>query len=220
MREHDTFRAPGAPAREEDDVCVVLVEVGTGGRGRGPPLDPLQMWDPGELGQLHREIGVRGAGQEQTWPRVLGHGPHFPDRSPCVQRRKDRAELGERGEHGHRVERGVAPPQDAVAPADAGRGQAVGEAVRLGVDLAERERVVVECRRDRVGSRARGVGEDLTDEEHGGIVAPTGLAPKAPRFQQLEGRYTQIGTAAVPTVGRMQSRARTNGAWFPFDNDC
>ena len=119
-----------------------------------------------------------GSGQQQTRPRVLGHRSHFAHGRARVQRREDRAELGERGEQRDRFERGVAPPQDTVAPADAGRGQAVREAVGFGVDLAERQRTVVERCRDHVRCGARGVGEDLTDEEHGGIVAPTGLRPK------------------------------------------
>ena len=132
--------------------------------------------------------------EQQTRPRVLGDRPHLADGRARVQRREDRTDLGQRGEHGNRFERRCRPT---TAPGRPGRCRPrpapCATRFGLGVDLAERQRVVVERGRDRVGRDARRVREDLADEEHGGIVAPTGPHPK-PR--------------------------RPKRAGFPLDNDC
>ena len=89
------------------------------------------------------------------------------ERGPRVQRREHRADLRQRREHRDRLERRVAPPEHPVAPPDS-RAPRSACAIRFAaaLDLAERERVVVERRRDRVGRDAGRVLEDPADEEH------------------------------------------------------
>ena len=80
-----------------------------------PARSPEMNGTGSAIRELERGLPVRGAREEQARPGVLAHRRHLLERGTGVERREHRAELRQRGEHGNRVEVGVAPPQHAVA---------------------------------------------------------------------------------------------------------
>ena len=160
VRQHDALRPPGAPAREEDDVRIALVEVGRSGASAAPSRESrAQNGMSTRAASSAADVGVRRAAQQEPRPRVLGDGPTSSTRRPRVQRREHRADLRERREHGDRLERGVAPPQHAVAAADPELAQPVRDPVRLRRrsrrTSARRRRASPRPRRARRGPRSR-----------------------------------------------------------------
>ena len=134
VRQHDALRPAGAPAREEDDVRVALVELADRGRRSRRPRR-LELGR--RTGSPTRSASSR-AGSRCDAPASSSRGRAYSatGRTSSTDARafngaNTAPSFAERAEHRDRLERGVAPPQHPVAAPDRRcRAQAVGDPVR------------------------------------------------------------------------------------------
>ena len=166
--EHHAFRASGAPAREEDDVRVALVEPGRVNRGGARAFGRSE-----QLGvRYHRRDGpllgerrVDGVGDHEPRARIAHDGGGLARGRVGVDRREHCPELRQRAEYRHGFERSVAPPGDPVAVAHAHPAQRVRDAVRLDVELVEGEALFAERARDLVAGGGGRVADHVADQQ-------------------------------------------------------
>jgi hypothetical protein len=182
VRQHDALRAPGAAAREEEDVRVGLGERGLRNVVVAFGLERERRVG-GDAGGARQSGGVgraNGVGQEQARAREPRHLGGLLRAEPRVQRREQRAELRGRHEGRQHVERGVRPDDDAVPVPHAARAERVRRAVARALELAPAEHALLERggRGVRHGCGVR--AEDLADEERCGDGACLRARPRIP----------------------------------------
>ena len=166
----------------------------------------------GETGQLvvddARQIGsgdalrASGIGDEQAGERVVEDVERLVGAQSTVDRREDRAELGEGREQLDDGEARLTPPGDAVAVTDAEVAQRVRDPVGGRVEIREGELVVVKRRGRRVRGDLRGMPQDVPNEESAGHAGSGGAARSGgSRFSStMTVRYGVVPTLIARSV--------------------
>ena len=169
MRQDRPLGAARAPAGKEDHVRVVLARALDRGVGVG--------CEPGLLAQLleadhgHAEpLADRQSraepvrpGDDQGGPRRAHDRGRLVDLQSRVGRDEDDAQLRRRGEDRRQSQLGSRPGDEPIAETEPAAGEHCGDAVGLGVELAEGHDLIPEDRGGPAGHRPGRIGEDGTD---------------------------------------------------------
>ena len=135
-------------------------------------------------------------------------GSRLLDTEARVDGREHRTEPRQRTEHRQRVQRGLAPPGDAIAGAHALRGEHVREAVRRRVELAEGHRRVADGRGEGARVDPGRVLDDRPDEEGHRATLPPTVTRAPPTSVVLAHRADRRTPRRPPPVPRS---ARSDG---------
>jgi hypothetical protein len=169
VRQDRTLWGARAPARKEDHVRVVLARSLDGGLGVGCEAGLVAQLLEADHGhaealadRLRRGEPVR-PGDDQGGPSGAHDGGRLVDLQGRIGGDEDHAQLRRRAEDRRQSQLGSRPGDEPIAQTEPAAGEHRGDAVGLGVELAEGHHPILEDRGGPAGHGTGRVGEDGTD---------------------------------------------------------